>query len=121
MGAAGGPYSLRLASGGVYAASTYSTPQGSDHIPGQIYHDAFISYAFGKPKTIAGAAAKSGKAFSLRSFDTAFLSGLTVQVGVRNVFNAAPPLDVAYDSNYYLSPYGDLRLRSFWVSLKKTF
>jgi outer membrane receptor protein involved in Fe transport len=42
-----------------------------------------------------------------------------VQVGVKNVFNTKPPYDVATSIGY--SAYGDLRLASYWLSLKKEF
>jgi outer membrane receptor protein involved in Fe transport len=46
-----------------------------------------------------------------------------VQFGIRDIFDKAPPLDVNSngDTTYYLSPYGDMRLRSYWLSLRKEF
>jgi len=113
-GATDGPTALQLGStvNNLLNAGT-RLAQGSDHIPGQIYHDAFVSYAFGQKK--------SGPGSRLSTLGPKLLSGLTVQVGVRNLFDRVPPFDVKYDNNYYLSPYGDLRLRSYWVSLKKEF
>jgi hypothetical protein len=53
------------------------------------------------------------------------LNGLTVQIGVRNVFASEAPMDVAYSTIsgnfYYRSPFGDPRLRSYWISLRKRF
>lgn len=50
-----------------------------------------------------------------------FLNGLSIQLGGRNLFDQVPPLDVVYANNDYLSPYGDTRLRSYWLSLKRSF
>ena len=46
---------------------------------------------------------------------------MSVQLGMRNAFDKAPPFDVYNAAYYYASPYGDMRLRSYWVSLKKEF
>ena len=108
-GAVGGPSATQNG-----APSTgYTGPQGSDTIPSQTYQDLFISYAFGKQH------AKGGS--KLGTLGSSLLDGLTMQLGVRNVFNKAAPFDVYYDTNYYESPYGDMRLRSYWLSVKKTF
>jgi outer membrane receptor protein involved in Fe transport len=65
-----------------------------------------VSYAFPE--------AKSGK--------LALLSGVSLQAGVRNVFDKKPPLDAAYLYEFFvMSPYGDIRLRSFWLSIDKSF
>ena len=118
-GAIGSPASLQL--GNALYAST-RVAQGSDYIPGQIYHDAFVSYAFRKNQSgSAGAAGSEPKRPFLGAIATSVLSGLTVEFGVRNLFDRTAPFDVKYDNNYYLSPYGDVRLRSYWVSLRKAF
>ena len=110
-GAAGGPDSLQYNGG---ADDTYYlVPQGGDTIPAQVYHDLFVGYAFGKQHAKTGS--KLGKA------GAAILDGLTVQVGVRNVFDKVPPLDVYYAGNFYESPYGDMRMRSYWITVKKAF
>ena len=88
----------------------YTTAQGSDRIPSQIYHDVFASYAINQPS--------SGSPHT--SFSSALTSGLTIQLGVKNVFNTLPPFD-AYFSPFYVSPFGDLRLRDVWLTVKKTF
>lgn len=86
--------------------------QGSNTIPSQIYHDLSIGYSVGVNETER----------RWGSVASGLLSGMSVQIGVRNVLNAKPPLDVFYrSSNYYLSPYGDMRMRTYWVSLKKDF
>lgn len=107
-GTLNGPYATQ------YGVTTvYSTAQGSDSVASQIYHDVFVGYAFGKQQR-----AKT----KLRALTASILNDLTLQVGVRNVFNKIPPLD-AYPNwgNYYLSPYGDMRLRSYWLSVRKDF
>jgi outer membrane receptor protein involved in Fe transport len=110
-GAAGGPDSTQYYAGA--DDPTYTVAQGSDTIPSQTYHDFFLSYAFGKQHASSGS--------KLHTFESALLDGLTVQLGVRNIFNKVPPFDYYYSDNYYESPYGDLRLRSYWLSVKKTF
>jgi outer membrane receptor protein involved in Fe transport len=69
-------------------------------VPTQLYHDVFASYAFGK---------KPGSLFS----------DLTLQLGVKDIFNTAPPFDPSV-SPFYVSPYGDLRMRDIWLSIRKT-
>ncbi|MBL8271735.1 TonB-dependent receptor domain-containing protein, partial [Steroidobacter sp.] len=69
--------------------------QGSRSIPSQSYHDLVVKYDWD--------------------------AGLTVQVGVSNVFNDVPPLDVFYDRTSYYSPFGDARLREYWLSLNQRF
>ena len=78
-----------------------------------MYHDLFASYAFGPRKSVSGS--------QLSTLGSKFLSGLTVQAGVRNIFNKIPPFDSYYLGTYYESPYGDLRLRTYWLSVKKAF
>jgi outer membrane receptor protein involved in Fe transport len=111
-GAAGGPLSLQSAAGGVY--SYYITAMGGkDTIGSQVYHDVFANYAFRQPTP--GRGAFSGLA--------GLLDGVSVQVGVRNLFDRIMPLDASSNtlSYGYVSPYGDLRLRSYWITLKKAF
>jgi len=47
------------------------------------------------------------------------LDNASIQLGVKNVFNTSPPFDYASALPY--SAYGDLRLASYWFSLKKNF
>ena len=80
--------------------------EGSSTVPSQIYHDFFVSY---KP---ADGAPRSSN----------ILSGLELRAGVKNVFNAVPPLDVNQSGFYdYTSFYGDFRLREYWLSVTKSF
>ncbi|MEJ0038619.1 MAG: TonB-dependent receptor [Gammaproteobacteria bacterium] len=81
--------------------------QGGASIPSQTYHDIFLSYEF---RSLEAAPALGEK----------MLSDLTLQVGVNNVFNSAPPFD-AYNRPYFYSPLGDPRLRSYRLSLNKKF
>ena len=48
------------------------------------------------------------------------LSGLTIQLSIKNVFNTSPPFD-AYFAPFYYSPYGDVRLRDYFLGVKKQF
>ncbi len=100
-GAIGGPRATRGQSGSAIAA------QGGDTIPSQMYHDLFLAYHFGEGAPGVG-------------FVQGLLDGVTVQMNVRNVFNKVPPFDVQYDG-LYLSPFGDVRLRSFALSVSKDF
>jgi len=72
-------------------------------IPAQIYHSAFALYRFGN----------SPKFHHL-------LAGASIQLGVNNVFNTAPPYDAAYSPLFY-SPYGSLLLRTYIVKFKRDF
>jgi iron complex outermembrane receptor protein len=111
-GAAGGPYAQKTPTGS--GRTLYILPQAGDTIPVQIYHDVFVGYAFGGR---AGVKPDS----RLRAVGASLLDDLTLQLGVRNVFDTIPPLDAYYAGNNYFSPYGDLRLRSYWLSLRKSF
>ncbi|MDB6113245.1 MAG: hypothetical protein JWQ62_190 [Lacunisphaera sp.] len=108
QGAVGGPNSRQNANGGV--SGNFIAAQGSNTVESQMYHDFFAGYAFGR---VSASRFKGER----------LLDGVTVQIGVRNVFDKSPPLDVNNNGNatYYLSPYGDMRLRSYWLSVKKMF
>jgi len=109
-GVAGGPTSVRSFNGGV--SDDYIVPHGGTSISSQTYHDASLSYAF-------GAGADRAKTANWRE---RVAQGLTLQLGVRNVFNTVPPFDAYYMLTHAgTSPFADLRLRSYWVSVKKTF
>jgi outer membrane receptor protein involved in Fe transport len=97
----------------VVLAGNVIAAQGGDTIPSQLYHDLFVGYAFGERAARAGS--------RLRATADTVLSGLTLQLGVRNIFDQEPPFDAYYSSNYYLSGFGDARLRTYWVNLKKAF
>ena len=100
----GGPYFIQFGPN-----PRFTDAQGGYTLPSQMYHDLFASYVF--DKTTAGQ--KSGIAHNL-------LSNLTVQLGIKNLFNTLPPFD-ASNSAYFYSPYGDPRLRSYRISVRKGF
>jgi iron complex outermembrane receptor protein len=75
--------------------------QGSLRVPSQTYHDLFVSYRFGQ----GGAQ---------------MLTGLEVKLGIRNVFHTEPPFDANQPPVYY-SPFGDPRISSYSLSVKKSF
>lgn len=99
-GAVGDPVSL---------AQDILLAQGGSGIPAQEYHDAWIGYS--------SPVVNSEGRFSPK---TLLFSGLTVQIGVKNLFNRVPPFDAFY-SPFYYSPYGDVRLREYWISIRKAF
>ncbi|WP_293853451.1 TonB-dependent receptor [Steroidobacter sp.] len=91
-------------SGGV---TTYVRSQGSNTVRSQTYHDLAFSYSWPEQRAVAW----SGKA----------LSGTTVQLGISNVFDKVPPFDAYYGNSLYYSPFGDPRLREYWLSATKHF
>ncbi len=108
-GAAGGPDAARRATAGLPPSTTRTLWQGGDAIPSQIYHDLFVAYSFDhSPGSGVGAVSR-------------LLDGLSMQLGVRNVFDKVAPLDAFYSNNYYMSPYGDVRLRSYWLNARLSF
>ena len=88
----------------------YIKAQGADHIPSQTYHDVFVSYSI--------ATASSEKDASARHMSV--VDGVSIQFVVKNVFDSLPKFDVAY-TPFYASPYGDLRLRSYRLTIVKAF
>jgi iron complex outermembrane recepter protein len=87
--------------------SAYIQTQGSPYVDNQIYHDVYIGYAF--------------PTASMRSeWWTRALSGSSIQVGAKNVFNARPAYDASNVDEFY-SFYGDIRMGSYYVSVKKEF
>jgi iron complex outermembrane recepter protein len=107
QGAVGGPFSTLYADGNVYG--TRVAAQGASTIPSQTYHDIFAGYVFAREKSPAQS----------HRWGAGLLHDLGIQVGVKNAFNKVPPFDAFYQ--YYTSPYGDKRLRSYWVSVRKQF
>ena len=82
--------------------------QGSDHIPSQHYHDVFVSRRF--PQATSGNS----------SWLDRTLSRTELQIGVQNVLNKVPPFD-AYRTTYYISSYGDARLATYTITVRKHF
>jgi outer membrane receptor protein involved in Fe transport len=71
-------------------------------VPSQMYHDVLLAWS--SPATLG---------------DSIF-SGLEIKLGIANVFNKVPPFDASNDT-YFYSFYGDPRLRSYSVSIRKSF
>jgi iron complex outermembrane recepter protein len=82
--------------------------QGSDHIPSQHYHDVFVSRRFPQAMSVEPS-----------WFDRA-LSRTELQIGIQNVLNKTPPFD-AYRTPYYISSYGDARLATYTITVRKNF
>jgi len=74
--------------------------QGGPRVTSQIYHDMFVRYRV----------SARGKRF---------VEGLEMTLGVKNVFDKAPPTDMS--RSYYYSTFGDPRLRRIYANVKKTF
>lgn len=86
--------------------------QGSSRVASQVYHNLFVGYAFSEKLGAASAGALIER----------LLAGVSLQIGLSNVFNKLPPFDVGNSSRrFYTSYYGDLRLREYSVSVRKRF
>ncbi|MBL8268010.1 TonB-dependent receptor [Steroidobacter sp.] len=88
-------------------ATHYTAAQGANSIPSQLYHDVFASYEF---ETASGGGMAAG-----------LLSDVAVQVGIKNLFDKTPPFDAYYLRSNYYSPFGDWRLRNYYLTLTKKF
>jgi outer membrane receptor protein involved in Fe transport len=77
-------------------------------VSGQIYHDVSVGYRF---ETAGKAATLWQKA----------LSGTSVRLGIKDVFNALPPYDEGGVGYLWASYYGDLYLRDWYLTVKKQF
>ncbi len=78
---------------------------GSPDIPAQHYHDLFGRYRFGD---------RSGSGWS------GLLSNAELWISVKNVLDTELP--IAFDNGFFrFSPYGDPRLRSYAITLSKSF
>ena len=85
--------------------TTSTLPQGSNTIPYQVYHNAFASYNFREQRGYRN-----------------LLTGVTVQLGINNVFKTEPPFDAnANYAPYYYSPFGPHILRSYILKIRKAF
>jgi len=73
--------------------------QGAATIPSQIYNDLFASFK------------------GSRSSNWSLMNDVSIQVGVKNIFNRSPPIVVA--STY--SSLGDPRLARYYLNLQKSF
>ena len=86
------------------SATTIRNQGGNGKVAAQTYHDVFVGYKY----AVAG-----------DGFAGSITSGLELQAGVRNVFGKSPPFDAG--SSFYYSYFGDPRLRSGYISIKKSF
>lgn len=68
-------------------------------MPHQVYHDINAGYEFAQ--------------------SAGWLADTEIQLGARNVFNKSPPFDAS--SFPYYSVFGDPRLASYYLTLKKGF
>ncbi|KXU34652.1 hypothetical protein AXK11_07940 [Cephaloticoccus primus] len=73
--------------------------QGGPRVASQIYHDLFVRYRLAARRRA--------------------LSNVELTLGVKNVFDKAPPVDMS--RSYYYSTFGDPRLRRLYANVKKTF
>lgn len=89
-----------------FSAATLLAQGNGGRIESQVYHDIFVSYTF-------GAQDKSARWRQL-------LTGTQLRLGVRNLFNTEPPVDVSNTTNYY-SGFGDPRLANYTLSLTHRF
>jgi len=86
--------------------ASYIAAQGNGgRVASQIYHDVLLKYQIG---TNAGGWGGNS------------LSGIEVQLNLRNVFNHEPPFDAMNTAGFY-SVFGDPRLASYSLTLKKKF
>jgi iron complex outermembrane recepter protein len=88
------------------SAATLLGQGNAGRIDSQVYHDVFASYSF-------PAQPGNGRWQGL-------WSNTQVRVGVKNLFNTEPPFDASNTANYY-SGFGDPRLASYYVSVKRRF
>jgi outer membrane receptor protein involved in Fe transport len=108
-----GAYASALETGTPYTLdTTYTLPQGGNTIPAQMYHNLYLSYAF--PKNRLDSNSRFGR------WANAFLNDAQISLNVNNVFNSLPPFDV-WSSPFYASAYGDVQLRNYSVSIKKSW
>ena len=85
--------------------TTTTLPQGGSTVPEQVYHNVFASYNF-----------RSTARFRH------MLDNVTVQLGINDLFNTAPPFDAyAGYAPYYYSPFGPHGLRSYILKVRKPF
>jgi outer membrane receptor protein involved in Fe transport len=84
--------------------TTSTLPQGRGTIPEQMYHNIFASYHFGATQKLR------------------MLNGVTLQLGINDLFNSAPPFDAnASYAPYYYSPFGARDLRTYILKIRRAF
>jgi outer membrane receptor protein involved in Fe transport len=99
-----GPYTVGSLYGIGGARPVQDTVDG--WVSGQIYHDAHVRYRWDR-----AAGGSSRLARSLRN--------TTLTLGIKNIFDRLPPYDAAGSMLLY-SRYGDVRLASYYVSVRKS-
>jgi outer membrane receptor protein involved in Fe transport len=72
-------------------------------VPSQIYHDVFATYRFADDSRVA------------------VLADTDITLGIKNLFDKEPPFDANNTYNGYYSTFGDPRLASYWLGIKKRF
>jgi iron complex outermembrane receptor protein len=103
-----GPYNAG-ALFGLGGANAYEEGTVNGWVSGQIYHDIYLGF-------------KVGKAAGSASWWRTALSGTSVQVGVKNVFNRVPPYDGAGGiAGEWYSLYGDDWLAAYYLRVTKSF
>jgi iron complex outermembrane recepter protein len=100
-------YSIAFANPGFVSTNARRLErQGSAKIPSQIYHDLSLRFA-------------------ARNTGMRLLEDMDITLGVQNVFNTSPPIvatnGVLQYSGETYSGYGDPRLRSFTLAVRKSF
>jgi iron complex outermembrane recepter protein len=76
--------------------------QGSATVPRQVYHDLFARYR------LAPAAFR-------------WLGDVEIQLGVKNIFNRAPPFDATGGDGFYYSFFGDPRQARYSLGIRTSF
>jgi len=112
-GAAGGQLSQTNAVPPGSDFSNYVRALGSSKVAAQLFNDVIVGYNFGR---VAASGRPEGSMLGNRMFD-----GLSFQLGIKNVFNKAPAFDTSPFANGLISSYGDTRMRSVWLTVKKAF
>ena len=83
-------------------AEGFNTPsQGGVDVSSQTYHDLTLAFRFNSEATRA-------------------LAGSEIRLGIKNIFDHKPPLDVNVYARYY-SGFADPRLASYYLSVRKKF
>lgn len=90
------------------ANGAYLLAQGASEVRSQTYHDFLLAYSTDSSTPGSGA-----------SWYDSLLADTTVSLGIKNVFDEKPSFDARV--TYYTSPFGDLLLRSYQLSLAKKF
>jgi len=102
-----GPYTV----GSYYGSNGGEPLEGSYNgwVPGQLYHD--VNAGFRIPK-----ATGSGSKWRYLT------QGISIQVGVKDIFNHAPPYDAIYGiAPFWYSTYGSIDMAEYYITFKKSF